>query len=124
MKYITFLLVASVLLVSGCLCCQSPGSERHPCAGIVNDLDRDDCYMQEAVVNEDEGDCHKVSDDYMRRMCYPMASTDEKRCDEWFTGEDLAYCYSAVAYLKEDKSVCDQLPSDLVNYCYSEYDEY
>ncbi|MDP2929992.1 MAG: hypothetical protein Q8N56_00040 [bacterium] len=83
--------------------------------------DRDDCYLQLAVISLDTGDCQKVVALAKKYDCYILVAKgkkDEAVCNLVVNRNWKDECYRAVAEVKRDPQLCQMIYSaNWKNYC-------
>lgn len=92
------------------------------CAGINRSFDRNKCYTEQAIREEDAGVCKKIDAQYAQATCIASVKKDPSICQEIPDYIEKPLCYKEVAIRKQDSSLCGEIKSNVGNYrsdCYA-----
>ena len=82
------------------------------CDNIQNEYDKDECYYDVAVEEQDPTICDKIQNQELRDGCYDYVA-DERQdptiCDKIQDQEDRDWCYIFSNEEKQDPSVCGKI---------------
>jgi len=92
------------------------------CTKMVNQVDKDDCLMNLALITKDPHMCYNISKYYLS-SCYSnvaSVSNDTKICDKYIsTQSGRDYCYENVAISSDNANLCGKIvTSSIKDECY------